>query len=95
MGGAFGGAGGALGGVTPPGCPGGGGTIPEADTPGGGGSLLSFSPQLAQISASSGFTAPHFGHLFSFFSAVCGRKHILDTPLFIDCFRLKVIRVIK
>ncbi len=80
-GGALGGVGGALGGVTPPGAPGGGGApAPEAETPGGGGALGSSAPQLLHTVASVRFTVPHFGHLFSFFAAVGGRKHITYFP---------------
>lgn len=83
-GGAFGGAGGAggaLGGVTPLGAPGGGGApAPVEETPGGGGALGSSAPQLEQIVASGRFTVSHLGHLFSFFCAAGGRKHMFCIP---------------
>jgi hypothetical protein len=77
-GGAFGGAGGALGGTGPPG--GGGAPAPAADTPGGGGILGSSAPQLLHTSASGRFTVSHWGHLFSFFCAVGGLKHMVIAP---------------
>ena len=80
-GGAFGGAGGAFGGVTP-GAPGAGGALAaEAEIPGGGGALGNSVPQLLHTVASGRFTVSHLGHLFSFLTAVGGRKHILIFSL--------------
>jgi hypothetical protein len=75
-GGALGAAGGALGGMPPGAAEGGGAPAAEAETPGGGGALGSSAPQLLQTAASGGLTVSHLGHLFSFFCAVGGLKHI-------------------
>jgi hypothetical protein len=83
LGGALGGAGGVLGALAaiPSGTADGRAPAAESEMPEADGILGSSAPQLLHTAASGKFTVSHFGHLFSAFLAVGGRKHIINNLL--------------